>query len=150
MAQQFHYPIPSRINGETRGSRDDGPARHSDGLAELPVISQGLPKSDVSILAIHLLTQPGLRQIEHAVAEALLMYGLSVVPLTRLDQDHTSCRALAPLPTAEEILDASMGHAHQPLSVMVHVVSMAMELCRYGFDPAVSVTHKMHEILMNA
>jgi hypothetical protein len=33
--------------------------------------------------------------------------------------------------------------------VMVHVISMAMELCRYGFDPAVPVTHKMHEILMD-
>jgi hypothetical protein len=77
------------------------------------------------------------------------MYGLSVVPLPRLDQDHTSCRTLAPLPAAEEVLDASMGHAHQPLVVMVHVVSMAMELGRYGFDTAVPVAHKMHEILMD-
>lgn len=86
-----------------------------------------------------------MRQRKHAVAEALVLCGLSVVPLAGLDQDHSPCRALPPLPATEKVLDAGVSHADQPLIMMMHVIGMTMEMRRHDFDPAAPVTHKMHE-----
>jgi hypothetical protein len=115
------------------------PARRAHRAAKPRIIGEVRPKSPR-------LANPRLRQIEHAVGEAAFVACLSVMQLSRLDQDDPSLRAPPPRAAAEEILHAALGHAHQPLVMPMKVVRVSREPRPDRLDAADPVAHQPNPI----
>ncbi|KAI1693483.1 hypothetical protein Ddc_22788 [Ditylenchus destructor] len=83
---------------------------------------------------LHCGVDPGQRQVQHRIREALLAAGVAVVHGAGFDQHGVAHRAGDDAPGALELLHALQRHAHQHLVVVVRVVGVSAEMGMHDFD----------------
>jgi hypothetical protein len=146
LAQQPCNPVSALLNGKPRRRQKNGLTGLGNGICQHPILGQCFPEADTAIAIAHVTPDPGLRQVEHAVGEALGSDCLPIVPFFGFNENDFPWGALSPLAPAEKVLHTLMCDAYQPFVMKVHIVGMAMKTCCYRLQSGSLIAFQMQEI----